>query len=80
MRIDQSTMLFVDLTQDDAVAMQAFAERIILRGNIPHPLPQYFHDWMKAFEYDERQGLIMLSTAFPQRVLLSVVRYYASLV
>lgn len=80
MRIDHATMLFVDLTDQEALELQAFAESVVLHGNIPNPQPEWVDQWMREFGYDERQRLLVISTAFPQRVLLSVARYQSALI
>ena len=75
MQIDTKSMLFVDLTDEEAAELTAFAEGVVLHGSIPHPQPEWVDQWMTAFGYDERQRLLVISTAFPQRVLLSVLRH-----
>lgn len=77
MRIDKKTKLFIGLTYEQAVTLQKFSEKIILSGDIPYPLPEYFHDWMKEFGYNDNQAPLMLSTVFTQYALLSVARYYS---
>ncbi len=73
MKINTATMLFTDLTSSQADEMQCWAEDVVLRGVIASPQPEWVTEWFKACGFDERQGLLVVSTALPQRVLLSVL-------
>ena len=64
-------LLFIDLTDTEAKELGAFCERLVVEGHtdIEHPA---FVAWCKAANFDERQVLLVYSTAFPQRALLSL--------
>jgi hypothetical protein len=76
MRVNPTTMLFEDMTDDEADEVMATAEAIVF-GTIPCPLPKHIDLWVDTCGVDrERQWLLMMSTAYPQRALLSVARHY----
>lgn len=72
MKINQTTMLWEDISSAEREEMQRVAEDIVLRGKVPYPVPSWINDWLTAFGYDERQALLVMSTAIPQRILLSL--------
>ena len=74
MKINKQTMLFEDISDDEAREMLYFCKDIVLYGKVS--FPDYFEQWIKEFKYDERQKTLLISTAFPQRVLLSLVLNY----
>lgn len=72
MRINKETMLFEDLSEQDRSEMLSFAKDLVLRGITPNPLPDFVEQWMTAFGYSDYQRLLIISTALPQRILLSL--------
>jgi hypothetical protein len=75
MRINKTTQLFEELTQDEADPLLAWAEDVVLRGDFPPIDPPWLSAWLDTMGYDARQRLLLISTAIPQRVLLSVAHY-----
>jgi len=73
MRINKQSMLWEELTPQEKIELYEWAESVVLRGEIP-PHPSWLIQWFETFEYDERQRLLLISTAVPQRVLLSLLR------
>lgn len=76
MNINEKTMIFEDLSNEEADAMLVVLENIVLRGEVPSPFPPWLKEWMETFGYNGSQGLLLVSTAFPQRALLSLVYHY----
>ena len=75
MKINQKTMLFEELTLEEGKEMLAFCESVVLEGKMPHPLPPWVGQWLDAFDYNTPdRALLLLSTAFPQRVMLSLLK------
>lgn len=72
MRIDPKTLLFHDLTPDDARSMLAWARQVVLQGHLP-PDPPWVAPWMTIAKYDDSQRLLVLSLILPLRALLSVL-------
>lgn len=73
MRINEKTMLFEDIPPDLQVEMRTWVENVVLRGELSWPLPSWVQDWMNTFNFDERQTMLIQSTALPQRILLSLL-------
>ena len=67
--------LFRDFTTQEAAQMKEWATNIVLHGKVAHPDPEWVTAWMEANHYDDRQRLLTISCALPQRVLLSLVLY-----
>lgn len=67
--------LFRDFTAQESAEMKQWATDIVLHGKVAYPDPEWVTAWMQAHCYDERQRLLTLSVALPQRVLLSLVMY-----
>lgn len=75
MLLDCETKLFCDMTKQEAQEMLDWAEDVVLRGKVAHPDPKFVTWWLSSCGYDERQRLLVISTALPQRILLSLVRH-----
>jgi len=73
MRVNPKTLLFESISPDERAEMLAVTKKLVLEGEVPHPYPNWVKLWMATAQYDERQQLLVLSTAFPQRVLLSLI-------
>ena len=79
MKINPTTMLFENLNAIEAAQLEVVTEAIVMHGDISGQFTQsYFREWCKAckFDSDQRQGLLLISAAFPQRALLSLVRHH----
>ncbi len=74
-RVDPQTLLFDDLDPNEAKILYRDMEDIVLRGS-HHYGAEAFQSWLKAAGYDNRQALLVLSTAYPQRALLSLLKYH----
>jgi len=74
MKINSRTQLLEDFTDSEACKMLLWAEDVVLRGEVAWPDPPFVPDWLDSFGYDERQRLLVISTALPARVLLSLLR------
>jgi hypothetical protein len=72
MIINAQTQLFEDISDDEAEQMLVWARNVVLHGEFPALDPPWMAEWLKTFGYDERQRLMMINTALPQRVLLSL--------
>lgn len=66
-------MLFEDFTPEEGKEMLRIARDMILIGEVPFPLPDFIEQWLTEFGYNEHQRLLVLATAFPQRILLSLI-------
>ena len=72
--VDPKTLLFVDLTEGEARDLATFVTDLVLNGhtNMQHPA---FKSWYEAHGLRPGQDILVYSTSFPQRALLSIVRY-----
>jgi hypothetical protein len=77
MKINTETLLFEDITPEEAADMQLWAEDCLLRGKLrsEEEDPPWIKAWFTMLGYTPTQRLLLQSTAFPQRVLLSLVHY-----
>lgn len=73
MKINKTSMMFEELTYSERDALLGICENIVLKGEIPYPNP-YFDFWCNELGLGDR-SLLLLSTAFPQRALLSVIQF-----
>ena len=72
MTINMQTQLFENISDDEAERMWIWARNMVLHGHFPPLDPPWITQWLEAFGYDDRQRLLLISTALPQRVLLSL--------
>lgn len=73
--INFATMLFENISNELYAEMLTWAEEVVLKGSVPSPDPDWVSDYLATFGYDNpRQRLLFISTAMPQRVLLSLVK------
>jgi hypothetical protein len=70
--VNKKTMLFEGFNEEERREMIALAKELVLKGNLPYPYPKYITLWVEAAGYNNDQFLMSLS-AFPQRLLLSLV-------
>jgi len=73
-RVRTDTLLFVDLTNEEAKQLQTDVEALILKGERGPINSTAFKMWSIACGYPEDQELLMYSTVYPQRALLSILR------
>lgn len=77
MKINQATQLWEDLTADDVLKMKTWVESTVIYGEFDYPNPDWLMLWFSELEFNtDRQQLLLKSTAVPQRILLSMVKYY----
>jgi hypothetical protein len=73
-KINKSTQLWEDLTPTEIGVMCRWAKDVVLYGKLEYPTPPWLMLWYSELGFDEdRQRLMLQSTAVPQRVLLSTV-------
>ena len=74
MKVNKVTQLWEELKPDEISAMRSWAEDVVLRGKIAYPNPPWLMLWYYELGFNEdRQRLLLQSTAVPQKVLLSIV-------
>ena len=71
--IDPVTMLFDDLSDEEAATLQKDVEAIVLKGTSLWGT-EAFRIWCEVMGYDPNNALLVMSTAYPQRALLSLLR------
>lgn len=76
MRVNPDNMLFEDMSSEEAGALYAAMEALVLKGTITPECHVLFETWRLACGFDDRQGLLVMSTVLPQRGLLSVLRHH----
>jgi len=72
MRISRTTMLFEDIG-DLHNEMFEYGRSIVMDGVIGHPVPWWVTQWIQECGLTETQWLMIMSTAFPQKLLLSLL-------
>ena len=78
MKINQTTQTFEDMTAPEAWALREAVVPMILNGTISEQARIYFEQWRTELGYDDRQGFLLMTTAFPQRALLSLLLFHES--
>ena len=78
MKIDKVTMLFNNLTSEEAYELSELANNIIMSGELVTTNP-FFKIWCEECDINETQKLFVMTTAFPQRALLSALRFFLPL-
>jgi hypothetical protein len=73
MRIDPTTLLFHDLSDDEAKVLQDAGEAIMLRGEVPHPMPAIINQWFERCHFSHDRGLLVVSTVLPARIFYSLL-------
>ena len=74
MKVNRKTMLFEELTDIEKQGLLNISEKIVLKGEIPPQNNIYVSFWMKSLGYTDEQFLLLISTVFPQRALLSLIK------
>lgn len=74
MRIDPHTLLFHDLTADEAQVLQSFGEAVMLRGEQPEQ-PAMIQEWfkLKPTEFNGPNGIFALAAILPARIFYSLL-------
>lgn len=74
--VNPSTLLFNDLNEEEATFLEAQVTDLVLHGistNVWDSAP--FVEWSRAISpFPASQALLIMSTAYPQRALLSLLR------
>jgi len=73
--VNQTTQLFDDLTLTEAEELSITVKEAVLCGSSLYE-NQAFRSWCASLGYSEKQYLLVMSTAFPQRALLSLLYIY----
>lgn len=73
MKLNKTTLMFEEMTENDLLQVERFCTDIILHGKIQSPLPDYVEEWLVAAGGERYNDLLMISTALPQRLLLSIL-------
>lgn len=63
-----------ELTKEEASDLELFIEKVIIDGYVDMSHPAWVA-WFTAAGFNESQQLLVYSTVFPQRALLSVIGY-----
>jgi len=69
-RINKTTQLFEDLTDQEAKELQMWVETVMLRGFLP-TRPPLIDQWFDEVSLEE--SLLSLSTVVPQKILMSLL-------
>lgn len=64
-----------EMTQEDRDFLEETARQIILHGERPRFDAEWYQTWFRVNGLDERQGLLMMATVLPQRMLLAVLDF-----
>ena len=73
MKINAETMLVEDFEDTNKDELQFLLKKMIVRGKIDEELWIIFDEWKNACGIDDRQRLLLVSTTFPQKMLLSLL-------
>lgn len=70
--VNPTTLEFEGLTSAQRSELRDICINIVRHGKVDFHHPA-FQAWVRAGNFDDRQALLCLSTAFPQKALLSIV-------
>jgi hypothetical protein len=73
LKVNKKTFLFEDFSKQEADEMLYFARNLIIGEHLPKILPSFVTLWMEEFNYGEDQKYLVLASALPQRILLSLI-------
>lgn len=76
--VNPKTLLFDDLTAPEAEDLQTLAEAIVLDGTTPPRDNPFLLQWFHVHPADDHTWLLLVATVFPQRALLSCLRFWES--
>ena len=72
-KINSKTMLFEDMNSDEVYWLEKWVNAVVLEGTFyPNDLVER---WYAECGFSQDQRLLVMSTALPQRALLSLLRY-----
>jgi len=73
MQIDPTTLLFHDLSDQEADELRTFGEALLFKGEILNPHPHAVKMWFEVGKFDDRQQLMVMSTVLPGRIFYSLL-------
>ena len=74
MKVNKTTMLievFHPYLRDE---LEKSITEFIINGESSEYLYECFNEWREKCGFDSTQGMLLISTAFPQRLLLSIMK------
>lgn len=75
MYVDPKTMLIYDFGNIDQKRLYSDILILTLDGIITDLVREVSRDWSEQCGLDDRQWLMVLSTLFPQKLLISIIEY-----
>jgi len=77
MTFNNKDMTYRGLLEYEVKELVQFLEELVVNGKFPHPLPEIVQDWFDHFfPGDEDRKLLTISVVYPQKAMLSIIRYY----
>lgn len=76
MLVNPTTMLVEDFGDIDKKQLYQDIKLLTTEGTITDLIRKVSEEWRVGCELDERQWLLVLSTVFPQKVLISLIEDY----
>lgn len=73
LHVDKKSMMFDELTIKEASELLREVSQVVLLGTPCYDSP-FFEHWAATLGYDGSQRLLVMSVAYPQRALLSVIQ------
>lgn len=75
MKLNTDTLMFEGLDHEEADQMESYCHDLVLKGVRPKKDPPWVDEWLKASRTEPHMALLVLTTAMPQRLLLSVLAF-----
>jgi len=72
-QVDPKTLLFTDLTEEEAATLSEDVTALVLLGTGVADT-EGFQAWYKVSGFAPEQTVLVMATAYPQRALLSLLR------
>lgn len=72
-KVDPTNLLFTDLDAYEAELLKEEVSDLVLNGTSVWKTKAFSH-WLTAGGFDERQALLVMTTVYPAKALLSLVR------
>lgn len=69
---DEKQMTFKYLREDEKLVLTKEIRALVVDG-IPCPESDFFRAWCEKFGFDDRQRLLVMTTAYPQRAMLALI-------
>jgi hypothetical protein len=76
MWIEPFTMMIRDLDEEEAGMLDREIRKLVDKGEISEDLRMAYDIWALECAFDDRQKLLVMTTVFPQYVLMSLVDFY----